>query len=973
MPLPACDLRGIEVTWVALPREAELAMAELPTGTVTFLFTDVEGSTHLWDTAPDTAAVAMAAHDRLAHRSLEAWHGTFVKGTGDGMLAVFPSAPDALAAAVEFQLAWKSESGPEGLPRVRIALHTGSSLVRRDDYYGLAPTECHRVLSATHGSQICLTDDTRDAVGDVLPSEVDLRDLGQHRLRGIADPVRILQVVHPQLPQHFPALKAVEAFRHNLPTHLTSFIGRTRELEQATALLSESRMLTLVGAGGSGKSRFAVELGTRVVEDFPDGVWLVELAALLDEAVVPRTIGSALGVPEIPGLNDAEAFVERLSASRLLVILDNCDHLVSACAEIAEVLLTSCPHLTIIATSRQRLGVSGEVAMALSPMSVPEPEDLASADAVAHTDSVRLFTDRARLSDPEFRLTAQNCREVGQICRLVDGIPLAIELAVGRLRSLSLDQIESRLTEQIEMLSGGTGPARHRTLERTLEWSYSTLSPTEQDVFADLSVFRGGFDFDAVDRVSQVGALGDPAAAVSDLIEKSMLTKDQSSGRYRFLEPIRLYAWGMVGDTEQRADLQHRHADYIAEIVAIESEGEAGEQARWMARVTAEHDNVRAALDWSMDSAEGELALAIAGSMWPFWKHGGHVAEGRRWLDRSIELVAGSHPPGLESVLIGAGVLAGTQDDRLAAEHYLIRALEMADARHDDVAAATVLATMASLPHRGGDIPEATRRFVEALALARRGGDLSQIASILASLALLEEDQGMAAEAESHATEALGLRRRTNDLYAVSDALLTLGEISINRGRYGDARLALEEALEIATDSGFQDVSAWAVAYQGKVEFNVGNYAVGMRLLEDALLQFQKRGQPNGAAWAMRHLGQAAMADGDLGGAAALLREALDIALEHVVPDAPLVLQAMSELDVARGDYEEAAYLLCAAEQIRGELDLVIPIAEREKLAAVRAAVEAQLTPQRFAELKAKGAASTLDDLPPLLVGVLSR
>jgi predicted ATPase/class 3 adenylate cyclase len=942
-------------------------MSKLPTGTLTFVFTDVEGSTPMWETAPDAAATAMAAHDRLVRRSLNAWNGTFVKGTGDGMLAVFPVAADALAAAVEFQLAWASDSGLESPPRVRVALHTGPSLVRRDDYYGLTPAECARVLSAIHGSQICVTDDTCNAVGAALPEQVELRDLGRHRLRGIADPVRILQAVHPQLRSDFPPLRAVEAFSHNLPPALTSFVGRTHELEEAAALLNESRMVTFVGAGGSGKSRLAVELGTQVADDYPGGVWLVELAALRDPTLVARTIGNALGVPEEAGLSDLDSLVQRLSARRLLLILDNCDHLVAACAEVSERLLTRCPQLKVIATSRQRLNVPGEVALALPPMSVPQPEELDSPEAVAGTDSVQLFTERASLSDPEFRLTAQNCRQVGQICRVVDGIPLAIELAVGKLRSLPLDQIESRLTSRIQMLNGGTGPSRHQTLEQTLEWSYGMLSQTERDLFADLSVFRGGFELDGVERVCRVEAVDDPAVTVGDLIEKSMLTRDRRSGRYRFLEPIRLYAWAMLKESDRGSGVQHRHAEYIAEVVGTASE--AGEEARWMDRVLAEHDNIRAALGWSLETAEGDIALEIAGSVWPFWKHGGHVTEGRNWLDRSIDLVGASDPLALESALIGAGDLAASQDDRVAAEQYLTQALQLAEGRGDDVAAATVMAKMASLPHRGGDLPEATRRFEEALALSRRGGDLPQTASILASLALLEEDRGLATEAETHAAEALSLRRKTDDVYAISDALLTLGEISINRGRYVEARRALEEALEIATNSGFRDINAWGTAYLGKLESAEGHYAAGMQLLEQALQQFQERSQPNGAAWAMRHLGQTALAQGDLDRAASLLREALDTALEHVVPDAPLVLEAMSELDVARGDFEEAAYLLSAANRARGDLDLVIPLAERGRSAAVWAAVRSELTPQRFEELEAKGAASTLDDLPALLVG----
>jgi predicted ATPase/class 3 adenylate cyclase len=946
-------------------------MSTLPGGTLTFVFTDVEGSTSMWDASPDAAAAAMAAHDQLMRRSIDDWNGTFVKGTGDGILAVFGSAADALAAAVEFQLAWNAETGLEAQPTVRVALHTGPAVVRRDDYYGLAPTECARVLSAIHGGQVCLTDDTCLAIGDATPPDVELRDLGQHRLRGISEPVRIYQATHPHLPAAFPPLRAVEAFRHNLPAALTSFVGRTEEVAEAEKLLRSSRMLTIVGAGGSGKSRLALEVASDTVDDFPDGVWLVELAPLRDPGLIARTIGSALGVAEEPARDDLTALVSRLTDQELLLVLDNCDHLVGGSAEVARRILTECPRIRILATSRQRLGVSGETTLTLAPMTVPRLEDLDDPGLIVESDAVQLFLARARLADPGFELTAANCRSVGQICRVVDGIPLAIELAAGRLASLAPREIAARLTEQIHMLAGGAGQERHQTLERALDWSYSTLDDGEREMFADLSVFRGGFQLDAAERVCHIATFADCVQGVSDLVEKSMLTRDQVSGRYRYLEPIRLYARGKLAATDRDPEVRERHADYFAQLVGPEAMALGAEHAAWMDRVAAEHDNIRSALAWSLEHDRGALALRIAGGVWPFWKHAGHVTEGRSWLDRSLAAAVAPDPGELERALLGAGDLAATQDDRAAAERYLTRALARAEERRDDVAATTVLVTLASLPHRAGDLAEANRRFEGALERARRGGDLPQTASILASLALLKEDQGQIADAERYAAEALSLRRETDDQYAVSDALLTVGEISINRGRFEEARRVLEEALEISTGSGFQDIRAWATAYLGTVALSEGNDLEASRLLEDALGRFQQRGQPNGAAWAMRHLGRAALALGDLERASALLGEALDLSLRHVVPDAPAVLLAISELDVARGDYEEAAYLLAVADAARENMSLVGSAPDEARAVEVRSIVAAGLPPERLDELTTAGAETALDELPPLLAGAL--
>ena len=954
-----------------LRRVALTLMPVLPTAPLTFVFTDVEGSTSLWDTSPEAAAKAMELHDQLMWASIDNWDGAFVKGTGDGILAVFAAAADALAAAVEFQLAWNGQDDLDPRPEVRVALHTGPAVARSNDYYGLAPTECARVLSAIHGGQVCLTEDTERAVAEAVPTDVELRDLGQHRLRGITEPVRIYQATHPRLAGEFPPLRAVEAFRHNLPTALTSFVGRAEEIAQAEKLLQSARMLTIVGAGGSGKSRLALRVASGTVDDFVDGAWLVELAPLRNAELIARTIGSALGIPEETGRDDLTSLVARLVDQELLLLLDNCDHLVSASGDVAGEILAQCPRIRIIATSRQRLGVHGETAFNLEPMTIPELEHLDDPSLIARSDSVQLFLERARLADPNFELTPENSRYVGQICRVAEGIPLAVELAAGRLTSLAPREIAARVTEQLEMLAGGTGPERHRTLEQALEWSFGTLSQAESDLFASLSVFRGGFRLDAAEEVCQITKLADCVQGVSDLVEKSMLVRDRSSGRYRYLEPIRLYARGKLAASVWEHDVRERHAVYYAQFLGHGVTDVSHDQAAWISGVAGEHDNIRAALGWSLDHSRADLALGIAGGVWPFWKHAGHVTEGRDWLDRSIAL-ASDPTVDLEAALLGAGDLAATQDDRAAAERYLGRAFALVEERGDDFAATTVLARLASLPHRAGDLPEATRRFEEALERARRGSDLAQIASLLASLSLLEEDQGLADEAERHAAEALSLRRRTDDLHAVSDALLTVGEISINRERYEDARSAITEALEIATGSGFQDISAWATAYLGKIELAEGNNGDAVRQLESALTQFQHRGQPNGEVWAMRHLGQAALALGDLDRAASLLSEALQLSLQHVVPDAPAVLLAISELDLATGDYEEAAYLLGAASSAQDRMALVSSPAEEARAADVRTALETQLTADRVDELARAGGASSLDELRPLLTGAFS-
>jgi predicted ATPase/class 3 adenylate cyclase len=928
----------------------------LPTGTVTFLFTDLEGSTRMWEQDPGETGAAVVRHERRLRRIVGANRGHVVKGTGDGVLAVFASANDALTAAVQIQM----ELHRDGTVRARIGLNTGEADLRNNDYYGVALNRCQRVMAAAHGGQIVLTIATEAVLAPPMPEGVTLLDLGKHRLRDVAEAVRIFQVVHPELPSAFPPLQGAETFAHNLPADLTGFVGREAELAETKRSLAASRLVTLTGVGGGGKSRLALRVAADLLQDAPGGVWLVELAYLAEPALVPRTVAQAIGVPEEPGRKLLESVGMRLREAPALLVLDNCEHLLEASAETTDQLLRTVPGLRILATSRQRLGVPGEAVCVVSPMSVPDEAESRTPEAALRFDAVQLFAQRAGQASSGFRVTAANCGDVGRICRAVDGIPLALELAAGRVAGLSVAQIAARLGSRLEIASesGVTVDHRHRTMLTTLDWSYDLLSPHERELLAQLAVFRGSFDLEQIEAICEVGGLDELVAPVIALIDKSLLTRSPATGRYRLLEPVRRYAWDklvMAGQAEARS---RRHAEYFA---AMAGAGEGADESTRLDRLEEEHDNLRAALRWSLEAGDGNLALRIGSEAWDFWKLRGHVTEGRDWLAQALEASEEAPAGVLAGALRGAGDLAAGQGDDERAREYLERSLELTERLGDDAGAAATLTRLAGLPHRRGDLGEATRLLEDALARAHRSGDPRGLGHILASLALLSEDQGRMAEAEAHVAAALENRGKTRDLYVATDALLAEGEIGINRGDGVRARRALEEALQTARAAGFTDVISWATAYLGKLAVVEGHTDDGERLLSEALAMFQRLGHPLGASWAMRHLGRAVLEEGDVTRAEALLREALRISLDQIRPDVPLVLQAIGELEVRRGSWERAATLLGAAAAARQRMGLHLPPREDE--------LQARLGAERFEALRDSGGAMTLDQAGAFAAG----
>ena len=590
-------------------------MGDLPSGTLTFLFTDLEGSTALWESEPEAMREAVARHDELLADAVRVHRGVVVKTTGDGMVAVFVNATDGLAAALACQLALASSDWAVPI-KARMGLYSGEAEAHDGDYHAPVLNRAARVMSAGHGGQVLLASSTAGLAARSLPAGVELTELGEHRLRDLGQPETLFQLCHPDLQHSFAPLRTLDAYPGNLPLQLSSFIGRDEQLEWCREALAQSRVLTLTGVGGVGKTRLAMQVAARVVPDFRDGAWLVELAPVRDRSGVAEAVVSALGVP--PGSDDSESLlVDALRAKQVLLVLDNCEHVLSGVSTLVKRIMQACPEVKVLATSREGMAIVGERLMAVPPLEIGDPDD--SVDAVLASDAVELFVERARAVNAEFDLGPDNADAVVEICRRLDGVPLAIELAAARVIALGPQDLARRLDRRFQMLAGGRRGAveRHATLRAAIDWSYGLLAESEKTLLARLSVFAGTFDLDAAEAVCSGGPVAADEAldTLTGLVAQSLVVADQRGigTRYRLLETIRQYGEEQL-EADEIASLRDRHAGHYADFLQESSAGLwAFEDLAATRKRALEIDNVLAAHAHALDTANVDAATRSGG------------------------------------------------------------------------------------------------------------------------------------------------------------------------------------------------------------------------------------------------------------------------------------------------------------------------------------------------------------------------
>ncbi|MBK9051159.1 MAG: adenylate/guanylate cyclase domain-containing protein [Chloroflexi bacterium] len=635
------------------------------------MFTDIEASTRLIQFLGERYADLLAQHHQILRQAILTWDGMVVDTQGDAFFAVFSQAQDALAAAVSIQRTLATHTWPDELPvRVRMGLHTGEPTLTADNYYvGLDIHRAARVCSAGHGGQILITQATCNLVLADLPYGVSLRDLGEHRLKDLDRPEQLYQVVMADLPSDFPAVRSLELFIHNLPTPLTSFIGREKEIIEVGRLLDRFRLITLTGPGGTGKTRLAIQVANEQLDSFADGIRFVELAPVADSSHLPQTVAAALGLREEPGQPLIKTLSDHLRHKTMLLVLDNCEHLVDAAANLVAHLLSKCPSLRILTSSREPLGLTGEHSYAVPTLSMPPSgsRHLPPLETLTQYEAVRLFIERAEAVFPEFTVTNNNAPAVAHICHRLDGIPLAIELAAARVRTLTVDQIAARLDDRFRLLKGNNQRAvpRQKTLRALIDWSYDLLSETEQILLRRLSVFAGGWSLQAAEQIVADDTFL-PTDEIMDgldrLAHKSLIIairEPEQVVRFQFLDTIRQYAREKLIEAKEMDDTCEKHLLYFLHQTQLAEPRLRGpEQLQWWQWLSLELDNFRAAMNWAEQQELGnspwlpqaqrrtDLGLQLAAALWWFWFLNGHLNEACNRLENFI----GRTPPDVASM-----------------------------------------------------------------------------------------------------------------------------------------------------------------------------------------------------------------------------------------------------------------------------------------------------------------------------------
>ena len=788
-------------------------MGELPTGTVTLLLADVEGSTRLWETQPDAMKAAVARLDRTLADAVAAHRGVrpVEQGEGDSFVIAFARAADAVACALTLQQA------PLAPIKLRIGLHTGDIQLRDEgNYIGPTINRTSRLRDLAHGGQTVLSGATEPLVVDQLPPDVSLTDLGTHALRDLPRPERVVQLCHPDLHNDFPPLRTANAVAaERLPVQLTSFVGRQAEMKGIREALADNRLVTLTGAGGAGKTRLAVQVAAELATDFADGVWYVDLAPITDPEVVPVTVARALGLLDQPGEPTIDLLRRSIRDRRMLMLLDNCEHLLDASADLITGLLSGCPALTLLTTSREPIGVAGEVSWRVPSLSLTD-------------EAIELFADRARRTKPDFRVTAANADTVTEICRRLDGLPLAIELAAARVRALSPTELLTSLHDTFRLLTGGarTAVRRQQTLRASVDWSHALLSEPEQALFRRLAVFYGGFDIDAAQAVGG-GERYQVLDQLTLLVDKSLVIADDSphGTRYRLLETVRQYAQEKLHESREGNDVRIRHRDHYTAMAALLGAQADSDHQRRIEQAETELDNLRAAFAWSRESSDTELAMALASALLPLWLSRGLMQEGRNWLvavltDADNENVEASAERAKASVV------------RVVLESFRAMTVDLDDAERTLAAArelgdpALVARALTACGLRAADDRESSvAYFAEAAALARDSGDSWWLGQTLALESMYALLFGEPVAIPVAAEEALRIADSIGDKFVSRQCRYILGWAQVLRGELTEGLIQLrdvDEECTAARDAMFSmitsSVRAITLAYRGQID-----------------------------------------------------------------------------------------------------------------------------------------------------------
>ena len=818
-----------------------------PTGTVTFLFTDIEGSTRLSQEFPDSYHAAFERHNEILQKAVEYNNGFVFKTAGDAFCCAFQKAEDAVKAAVDIQKSLSSENLTNPVIRVRFGIHTGNSEWNGTDYMGYVTlARSARVMSAANAEQIIISNNTyelcRDKYDALKEKDVTFRDLGERRLKDLTQPMKLYQVLASGIPSEFPPLNTLDARPNNLPEQLTSFIGRFEEINKIKELLNQTRLLTLTGSGGSGKTRLAIQVAGDVIDDYSNGVWFIELASLSEGSLLPPAIAKEFGLKEEPDRSPEQTLREYLKDKEMLIILDNCEHLIAPCAELTESLLSNCPGLKIIATSREYLRCHGEQTHRVSSLECPDPKLKTTPEKLSQYEAVRLFIERALAVNSAFRVNNSNAAALAEICYQLDGIPLAIELAAARTKILNIEKIHERLNDRFRLLTGGkrTALPRQQTLSALIDWSYDLLSEEEKIMWNRLSIFSGGWKMEAAEEIcpDEMISKHDVMDIISSLTEKSIIIYNEVKARFSMLESIRQYGEEKNNEKRETEKLPDKHLHYYLKLA--ESANKKIREPESLQILDSESGNIEKSFKLAVENNYTEFGLRLAFAMGKYWQLRGYLSDGIR----RFESVLPEKPEIKDSIYC------------------------------------KVICQLGNFARLKGDVDRARKLIEESLQISRDMGDRSGIKDTLVRLGILEYDQGRFEEAAKSYEESLAINRESGDKLSIAILLNNLGNVYSNQGDYSRAFKLYEESL--ATRREYGDVLGSAICLNnlGIIAYEQGEYEKAEDLLQESLKFRYQMGDRQGIAITLMNLGNTSYNQGEYKKAYGLYKESLEISLE---------------------------------------------------------------------------------------------
>jgi predicted ATPase/class 3 adenylate cyclase/DNA-binding CsgD family transcriptional regulator len=949
-----------------------------PSGTVTFLFTDIENSTQLAREHPESWETARARHHAILLEAIELNHGFVFQIIGDAFCAAFHKAGDALRAAVKAQQNLQNEPWSEFTIYVRMGIHTGEAEIKGNEYRGYTTLSfVQRLMSAGHGGQILVSNTTENLLREQLSSQVSLRNMGMQKFAGVPSPVRVFQVVAPDLPIVFPPLRTLDNLPNNLPTQLTSFVGREKELADVGHLFQNTRLLTLIGPGGTGKTRLSLEAASQVLDQYADGVWFVELAPILDPSLVPRTTAIAIGLRDEPQRPVIDMLCDYLREKKILIVLDNCEHLVDACAQLADRILRVASDTRILATSREALGIGGEVTYRVPSLELPDINHPPRVEVLSQFEAVKLFIDRATTAVPTFTVTNTNAPSLAQVCFRLDGIPLAIELAAAKIRVLSIEQIATRLDDRFRLLIGGNRTAleRHQTLRAAIDWSYNLLSPAEQVLFQRLSVVVGGWTLEAAESVCEGGSVRSEEVLdlLEQLIHKSLVNKEEEQGeaRYQMLETIRQYAEEKLIQAGEEQGLRDQHLHYFLKLSEqIELGLVSPEQKEWFARTENERNNLRVALGHAIGT-DVEAGLYIAGRLDLFWREF-DSREGQRWLAEFLQKSESKgYPHARAKALCTQGrILYGDFQQYHEAEAATEEALALFREVGDVYGEVDSLVSLGRIVGELADMAKRAELLEQALYLAETLGDIRRQAYALYVLGWDHRDY---ARAFARWEQSIKLYRQIGHWAGLANALSDMGYFLLVENQIDRAEECLDEANVLFQQLNIRGRSQLLMAY-GEIVLRRGDFARARDYFQESARTSYEIGSLMNYLWSKGHWGFAELGAGAITEAYKIFVEtAQEFQKDGNRIGVVYMMEGMSGFYITIGKADVAARLIGWTDKTRQEISYPRPKLEQADIDKVSAACIAKIGEAAFSDAYEQGKKLSLDEAVELSLKAVEK